>query len=103
MLVGQTRVSTRHRSPAFQRSALQAAGRERLFGETASSARFDRPYLVAVLDSSMREGDTLVVWRHDRLARLTRQLIDSVEDLAERGVGFRSLKEAVDTTSAGGT
>ena len=102
MLVGYARVSTRDQSSALQRSALQAAGCKRLFEETASGARFDRPQLVAALDY-MREGDTLVVWRLDRLARSNRQLIETVEDLAERGIGFRSLKEAIDTTSAGGT
>ena len=101
MLVGYARISTRDQSPALQRHALEAAGCERLFEETASGARRDRPQLAKALDY-MREGDTLVVWRLDRLARSTRQLIETVEDLGDRGVGFRSLTETIDTTSSSG-
>ena len=101
MLVGYARVSTSDQSPALQRDALKEAGCERIFEETASGARRDRPQLSAALDY-MRRGDTLVVWRLDRLARSTRQLIETVEDLDERGVGFRSLTETIDTTSPSG-
>jgi len=101
MQVGYARVSTQDQDPSLQRVALAAAGCERVFEETASGAQRDRPELAAAL-SYMRGGDTLVVWRLDRLARSLKQLIETVEALAERGVGFRSLTESIDTTSPGG-
>ena len=101
MLVGYARISTSDQSPALQRDALETAGCERIFEETASGAKGDRPQLQAALDW-IREGDTLIVWRLDRLARSIRQLIETVEDLGGRGIGFRSLTEAIDTTTAGG-
>ena len=101
MLIGYARVSTRDQTPALQLDALEAAGCERIFEETASGAHRDRPQLAAALDW-MREGDALAVWRLDRLARSVRQLIDTVENLDARGIGFRSLTEAIDTTTAGG-
>jgi DNA invertase Pin-like site-specific DNA recombinase len=72
-----------------------------VFIEKASGAQRDRPELKAALDY-MRDGDTLVVWKLDRLARSMKQLIETVEGLEEVGVGFRSLTEAIDTTTAGG-
>jgi DNA invertase Pin-like site-specific DNA recombinase len=72
-----------------------------VFTETASSARTDRPTLEQVLDQ-LRPGDTLVVWKLDRLGQSLRHLVDTVTGLAERGVGFRSLQEAIDTTTPGG-
>ncbi len=101
MLVGYARVSTRDQEMALQRDALEANGCERIFEETASGAQRDRPQLAAALDW-MREGDTLAVWRLDRLARSVRQLIVTVEDLDVRGIGFRSLTEAIDSTTPGG-
>ena len=101
MLVGYARVSTLDQSPALQRDALEGAGCGRIFEETASGAQRDRPQLRAAL-AWMREGDTLVVWHLDRLARTTRQLIETVEDLRDRGIGFRSLTQPIDTTSPGG-
>lgn len=101
MLVGCARVSTRDQTPALQRDALEAAGCARIFEETASGAQRDRPQLTAALDW-MRDGDTLAVWRIDRLARSIRQLLDTVENLEDRGIGFRSLTEAIDTTTSGG-
>jgi DNA invertase Pin-like site-specific DNA recombinase len=68
MLIGYARVSTRDQTPALQIDALQAAGCEKLFEETASGAQRDRPQLAAALDY-LREGDTLVVWKLDRLRR----------------------------------
>jgi DNA invertase Pin-like site-specific DNA recombinase len=100
-LVGYARVSTRDQTPALQLDALRAAGCRRVFEETASGAQRDRPQLKAALDY-LREGDTLVVWKLDRLARSTQQLIGTVEELARRGVGFRCLTQDIDTTSAGG-
>jgi DNA invertase Pin-like site-specific DNA recombinase len=101
MEVGYARVSTQDQDPALQLDALERAGCERIYRETASGAQRDRPELKAALDY-MRDGDTLVVWRLDRLARSMKQLIETVEDLEARGVGFRSLTESIDTTTAGG-
>ena len=72
-----------------------------MFTETASGARSDRPTLEQVLDQ-LRPGDTLVVWKLDRLGRSLRHLVETVTGLAERGIGFRSLQEAIDTTTPGG-
>ncbi len=99
--VGYARVSTLDQTVALQLDALNAAGYVRVFEETASGAQRDRPQLAAALDY-MRAGDTLVVWKLDRLARSTKQLIETVEDLARRGIGFRCLTQDIDTTTAGG-
>ncbi|MCA0406032.1 MAG: recombinase family protein [Proteobacteria bacterium] len=99
MLVGYARVSTTDQDHALQVDALKAAGCEKIFTETASGAQRDRPELLAALDY-MREGDTLVVWKLDRLARSMSHLISTIEMLEKRSVGFRSLTEAMDTTTA---
>lgn len=101
MLVGYARVSTNDQNPQLQHDALIAAGCERVFEERASGAQRDRPQLTAAL-SFMRRGDTLVVWKLDRLARSMKQLIETVEQLDSDGVGFRSVTEAIDTTTPGG-
>lgn len=101
MLVGYARVSTQDQDPALQIDALKAAGCEKVFTEKASGAQRERPQLQAALDY-MREGDTLVIWKLDRLARSLKQLIETVEGLAARGIGLRSLTEAIDTTTSGG-
>lgn len=101
MLVGYARVSTQDQKTELQLDALKAAGCEKVFVEKASGAQRERPELTAALDY-MRDGDTLVVWKLDRLARSMKQLIETVEGLEEVGVGFRSLTEAIDTTTAGG-
>lgn len=103
MLVGYARVSTQDQRPELQLDALGAAGCEKVFVEKASGAQRDRPELKAALDY-MRDhkGDVLVVWKMDRLARSLKQLIETVEGLEARGIGFRSLTENIDTTSAGG-
>lgn len=100
-LIGYARVSTRDQTVAAQLDALRKTECARIFQETASGANSDRPQLVAALDY-MREGDTLVVWKFDRLARSLKQLIATVEELERRGIGFRSLTEAVDTTTPSG-
>jgi hypothetical protein len=100
-LLGYARVSTTDQQPHLQVDALTAAGCYRVFTETASGARSDRPTLKQLLDQ-VRPGDTLVVWKLDRLGRSLRHLVDTVSGLAERGVGFRSLQEAIDTTTPGG-
>ena len=101
MLVGYARVSTLDQNPALQINALKSAGCERIFTEKASGAQRDRPELSAALDY-IRAGDTLVVWKLDRLARSMRQLIETVEDLQARGIELRSLTESIDTATPGG-
>jgi DNA invertase Pin-like site-specific DNA recombinase len=100
-LLGYARVSTTDQQPQLQVDALERAGCYRVFVETASGARSDRPVLAQVLDQ-LRPGDTLVVWKLDRLGRSLRHLVDTVTGLADRGVGFRSLQEAIDTTTPAG-
>jgi len=101
MLVGYARVSTQDQNPALQLDALKAAGCEKVFTERASGAQRDRPELAAAL-SYMRMEDSLVVWKLDRLARSLPQLIETVAALEDKGIGLRSLTEAIDTTTAGG-
>jgi DNA invertase Pin-like site-specific DNA recombinase len=101
MLVGYARVSTQDQNPALQLDALKAAGCEKLFVEKASGAQRDRPELLAALDY-IRAGDSLVVWKLDRLARSLKQLIETVELLESRSIGLCSLTEAINTTTAGG-
>ena len=100
-LLGYARISTADQSAALQLDALAAAGCYRTFVDVASGSLDDRPELAKVLDQ-LRPGDTLVVWRLDRLGRSLRHLIDTVGALSERGVGFKSLQESIDTTTAGG-
>ncbi|MFN3634359.1 MAG: recombinase family protein [Rhizobium rhizophilum] len=101
MLIGYARVSTQDQNPGLQIDALKAAGCDRVFEEKASGALRDRPQLLAALEYA-RAGDTIVVWKLDRLARSIRQLIETIEDLDRREIGFRSLTEAIDTQTAGG-
>ncbi len=101
MLIGYARVSTQDQNSQLQLDALEKAGCERIFEEKASGAQRERPALNEAL-TFLREGDTLVVWKLDRLARSLRQLIDTIEALEERGIGFRSVTESIDTTTSGG-
>lgn len=101
MKVGYARVSTRDQDYTMQAEALTVAGCEKIFEETASGAQKDRPELAKAI-SYLRKGDVLVVWKMDRLARSLKQLIDTVEDLERRGIGFVSLTESIDTTTPGG-
>jgi DNA invertase Pin-like site-specific DNA recombinase len=100
MFIGYARVSTQDQDLALQLDALGEVGCERVFTEKASAAQRDRPQLQAAL-AYMRAGDTLVVWKLDRLARSLKQLIETVELLGERSIGLRSLTEAIDTTTSG--
>ena len=99
--IGYARVSTQDQDPALQLDALRAAGCTRTFEDRASGARTDRPGLRQALDYA-REGDVLVVWKLDRLGRSLPHLLETVAGLERRGVGFRSLTEAIDTTTPGG-
>ena len=101
MLIGYARVSTQDQNPELQLDALKKAGCEKVFVEKASGAQRERPELQAALQY-MRKGDILVVWKLDRLARSLKQLIETVENMEERGIGFRSLTEAIDTITSGG-
>jgi DNA invertase Pin-like site-specific DNA recombinase len=101
MNVGYARVSTDDQDLALQRDALAAATCERIFTDTMSGAKAERPGLRDALDFC-RPGDTLVVWRLDRLGRSLTNLIELMAVLDERGIGFRSLSEQIDTTTSGG-
>ncbi len=94
-------MSTLEQNPDLQVDELTAAGCWKVWTDHASGALDRRPQLDAVLEQ-LRPGDTLVVWRLDRLGRSLRHLIEVVTGLDERGVGFRSLRESIDTTTAGG-
>lgn len=101
MDIGYCRVSTDQQSTDLQMDALKGHRCKRIFVETASGAQRDRRQLKAAIDFA-REGDVLVVWSLSRLGRSLRQLIETIEGLEERGIGFRSLKEQIDTTTPSG-
>jgi len=101
MRVGYARVSTTEQNLDLQTDALHAAGCERLFTDTVSGAHVDRPGLAAAL-TECRPADTLVVWKLDRLGRSLPHLVETVRDLDDRGIGFKSLQENIDTTTSGG-
>jgi DNA invertase Pin-like site-specific DNA recombinase len=100
-LIGYARVSTSEQDLALQLDALNKAGCVKVFEDKASGARADRPGLAEAL-AYVREGEVLVVWKLDRLGRSLKHLLATIEDLQKRDVGFRSLTEAIDTTTAGG-
>ena len=100
MNIGYARVSTQDQNLALQQDAL-ASCCEKIFTDTLSGAKADRPGLAAAL-SHLREGDVLIVWKLDRLGRSLKQLIDVAQDLEKRGIGLRSLQEQIDTTTPGG-
>ena len=100
-LLGYARVSTTDQDPALQHDALKAAGCVKTFTDKTSGALDRRPQLDRMLDQ-LRPGDTVVVWRLDRLGRSLRHLIALSEDLRDRQVGLRSLQESIDTTTANG-
>lgn len=100
-LLGYSRISTVEQNSRLQTDALKAAGCYRVFTDTASGALDERRELAKLFDQA-RPGDTVVVWRLDRLGRSLRHLIDTVNALSERKVGFRSLTENIDTTTSGG-
>ena len=99
--VGYARVSTLDQDLSLQLDALAAAGCGKVFEDRASGARADRAGLQAALEY-VRDGEVLVVWKLDRLGRSLPHLIETVTALSQRGVGFRSLTEAIDTTTPGG-
>mgnify|MGYP003379697758 CR=1 FL=1 len=101
MLIGYARVSTDDQHLDLQRDALQKAGCERVFEDTASGAKAERVGL-STLMAVLRAGDTVVIWRLDRLGRSLKDLIALVEQLDAAGVGLRSVQENIDTVSIGG-
>ncbi len=101
ILIGYARVSTIDQNLTLQHDALTGAGCTKIFVEQMSGAVTDRPELMAAL-GFMRGGDTLVVWKLDRLARSMKQLIETIDELRDKGIGFRSLTEALDTTTPQG-
>ena len=96
MVFGYSRVSTTDQDQALQEDALTKAGVDQIFTDTASGAKTSRPALDELL-SKLRPGDTVVVWRLDRLGRSLRHLIDVFSDLESKGVAIRSLTESLDT------
>lgn len=101
MHIGYARVSTEDQDTRLQLDALTDAGCERIYQEAVSGGKRERPELAKCLDA-LRRGDTLTVWRLDRLGRSLKDLVGMVSDLEARGVAFSSLSEAIDTGSAGG-
>ncbi|MBW7883705.1 MAG: recombinase family protein [Caldilineaceae bacterium] len=101
MLIGYARVSTGEQNLDLQVDALRQAGCQRVFTDEVSGVKSDRPGLQEVTEF-LRERHTLVVWRLDRLGRSLRDLVQRVEELPQRGIGFRSLHESIDTTSSVG-
>lgn len=101
-LIGYARVSTADQNMAMQIEALEAAGCHRIFSDVASGAKSNRPGLDEAL-AFMRPGDTLLVWKIDRLGRSTSHLVQIIEDLRERGIAFRSLNDpGMDTSTSTG-
>jgi DNA invertase Pin-like site-specific DNA recombinase len=101
MHIGYARVSTHEQTLNLQQDALQKAGCTKIFTDTASGAKTERIGLAEALTYVLK-GDTLVVWRLDRLGRSLPHLITTMTDLEERGIGFKSLTENIDTTTSGG-
>jgi DNA invertase Pin-like site-specific DNA recombinase len=101
MLIGYARVSTQDQNLDLQRKALTQAGCQKVFEDKVSGTRADRPGL-AKAQEMLREGDTLVVWKLDRLGRSVKQLVDLVGELHRQGVQFKSLTDAIDTGTASG-
>jgi DNA invertase Pin-like site-specific DNA recombinase len=101
MLIGYARVSTQEQTLNLQKDALEKLGCIKIFTDTASGARAERKGLEEALEY-VREGDTLVVWRLDRLGRSLKHLIETITELNNRKIGFKSIQESIDTTTSGG-
>lgn len=98
MLIGYVRVSTNDQNTDLQRNALNCAGCELIFEDKISGTKSERPGLKKLL-RTLSAGDTLVVWKLDRLGRSMRHLVVLVEELRERGINFRSLTDSIDTST----
>ena len=101
MLIGYARVSTNDQNLELQREALIKAGCQKIFEDTISGSRVDRPGLAKALEM-LREGDALVVWKLDRLGRSVKQLVNLVSNFHTQGVQFKSLTDAIDTGTPSG-
>jgi DNA invertase Pin-like site-specific DNA recombinase len=101
MLVGYARVSTQDQTLNLQKDALEKLGCNKIFTDTASGAKAERTGLNEALEY-VREGDTLVVWRLDRLGRSLKHLIETITELNNRKIGFKSIQENIDTTTSSG-
>jgi len=101
MLIGYARVSTLDQNLDLQVDALRTAGCERIFSDKTTGARADRPGLREALGYA-RDGDLIVVWKLDRLSRSLSHLVETVQELERRKIGFRSLTEGLDTSNSGG-
>ncbi|GAB4393229.1 MAG: recombinase family protein [Gammaproteobacteria bacterium] len=101
ILIGYARVSTADQYLRMQEDTLKSIGCKDIYKDIASGAKAARPGLFEAL-SHLREGDTLVVWKLDRLGRSLAHLIQTVKDLNDKGIGFKSLQENIDTTTSGG-
>jgi len=101
MKLGYARVPTEAQDNAAQLAALKKAGCRRIFEEKASGGRWDRPELQRVIEQ-LRDGDVLTVWKLDRLSRSLKDVLILMERIEQAGAGFRSLTEAIDTTSPAG-
>lgn len=101
MIIGYARVSTQDQSPGYQVDALEKAGCEQIFQEKITGKLRERPELSQCL-RMLRKGDTLVVWKLDRLARSLKDLVEIIQELKEREISFKSLTESIDTSSSGG-
>src|SRR5205807_3105608 len=98
---GYARVSTLDQNLDLQNDALEAEGCEKVYTDKTGGTKAERPGLERAL-ADLQAGDRLVVWKLDRLGRLLRHLIETVTNLRDRGVGFQSVREAIDTTTSGG-
>ena len=101
MIIGYARVSTQEQNLDAQLDALKNANCEQIFEEKITGKHKDRPELKTCL-KALRKGDVLIVWKLDRLARSLKDLVEIITELNDREIGFRSLTEAIDTTSATG-
>lgn len=101
MLIGYARVSTQDQTLNLQKDALEKIGCNKIFTDTASGATTERQGLDEAI-AYVREGDTLVVWKLDRLGRSLKHLIETITNLNNRKIGFKSLTENIDTTTSGG-
>ena len=101
MLIGYARVSTLDQNLDLQLDALKKAGCKKIFDDKISGSRAERPGLTKALDM-LREDDTLVVWKLDRLGRSVKNLVDLVTELQKQGVHFKSLTDAIDTSTTSG-
>ena len=101
MKIGYCRISTGDQILDLQKDALMAAGCEKIYQDIISGSKSDRPGLTQAMEQ-LRQGDTLVVWRLDRLGRSLKHLITLIEELESKDISFKSLTESLDTSTSGG-